>query len=110
MKNMANSPERQRIIDRMVDIVRRDAPWIGGFHPVTYGLAHSWVKNGKPNNMARNSLKYLRIDVEKRAALRREWNRPLLWPVLLLLALLVAGSVPAFVSYRRRERMAARRA
>jgi oligopeptide transport system substrate-binding protein len=108
MKNMANSPERQRIIDRMVDIVRRDAPWIGGFHPVTYGLAHSWVKNGKPNNMARNSLKYLRIDVEKRAALRREWNRPLLWPVMLLLALLVAGSVPAFVSYRRRERMAAR--
>jgi ABC-type transport system substrate-binding protein len=108
MKNMPSSPERQRIIDRMVDIVRHDAPWIGGFHPVTYSLAHSWMKNGKPNNMAGNTLKYLRIDVEQRTASRREWNRPVLWPALLILALLIAGSIPAFAGYRRRERMAAR--
>ena len=108
MKNMPNSPERLKIIRRMVDIVRRDLPWVGGFHPVSYGLAHAWMINGKPNNMARNSLKYVRVDVDKRAGMRREWNRPLLWPVLLLFAVLVAGSVPAFLSYRRRERMAAR--
>jgi ABC-type transport system substrate-binding protein len=108
MKNIPNSPERQRIIDRMVEIVRRDAPWIGGFHPVSYGLSHSWMMNGKPNNMARNNLKYLRVDVEQRAALRRAWNRPIVWPALLILALLVVGSIPAFMSYRRRERMAAK--
>jgi ABC-type transport system substrate-binding protein len=106
MKNMPNSAERQRIIDRMVDIVRRDAPWIGGFHPVAYGLAHAWMGNGKPNNMARNNIKYLRVDIDQRAALRRAWNRPVLWPALLVLALLVAGSVPAWLGYRRRERMA----
>jgi ABC-type transport system substrate-binding protein len=108
MKNIPNSPERQRIIDRMVELYRRDAPWVGGFHPVSYGLTHSWLMNGKPNNMARNNLKYLRVDVERRAALRREWNQPILWPAILILALLVVGSVPAFVSYRRRERMAAK--
>jgi len=108
MKNMPNSPERQAIIDRMVDIVRRDAPWIGGFHPVAYSLSHAWVMNGKPNSMARNSLKYIRLDVEKRAALRRQWNQPVVWPALLVAALIVAGSVPAFVGYRRRERMAAK--
>lgn len=108
MKNMPNSPERQRIIDRMVDIVRRDAPWIGGFHPVSYSLANSWVMNGKPNNMARNNLKYVRVNVDKRAALRREWNQPVLWPSILILGLLLASSVPAFRSYRRRERMGAR--
>jgi ABC-type transport system substrate-binding protein len=108
MKNMPNSPERLKIIQRMVDIVRRDLPWVGGFHPVSYGLAHAWMINGKPNNMARNSLKYVRVDVDRRAALRREWNGPVFWPVLLILAVLVAGSVPAFMSYRRRERMAAR--
>jgi len=75
---------------------------------VSYGLAHAWVGNGKPNNMARNNIKYLRVDIDKRAALRREWNRPVLWPALLVLALLVAGSVPAWLGYRRRERMAAR--
>jgi oligopeptide transport system substrate-binding protein len=108
MKNMPNSPERQEIIDQMVDIVRRDAPWLWGFHPVTYSLSHSWMMNGKPNNMARNNLKYLRIDVEQRAALRRIWNRPLLWPVVVIVLLLALSAVPAFVIYRRRERMAAR--
>ncbi|MGH8637730.1 MAG: ABC transporter substrate-binding protein [Burkholderiales bacterium] len=108
MKNIPNSPERQRIIDRMVELYRRDAPWIGGFHPVSYGLSHVWMMNGKPNNMARNNLKYLRVDVDKRAALRRAWNQPIVWPALLILALIVLGSVPAFMSYRRRERMAAK--
>jgi hypothetical protein len=104
---MPNSAERQRIIDRMVEIARRDAPWIGGFHPVTYGLTHAWLMNGKPNNMARNNLKYLRADVARRAALRRAWNRPVLWPLGVLLAVLVASAIPAVRSYRRRERMAA---
>ena len=108
MKNMPNSAARQKIIDRMVDIVRRDAPWIGGFHPVSYGLAHAWMGNGKPNNMARNNIKYLRVDIDKRAALRRESNRPVLWPAALLVVCLIAGAVPAFLAYRRRERMAAR--
>ena len=108
MKNMPNSPERQRLIDRMVDIARADAPWIWGLHPKDYSLRHSWVANDKPNNMARNSIKYLKIDTEKRAALRAEWNKPLLWPVGLILLLLIASAVPAVMSYRKRERMAAR--
>ncbi|MGE3160760.1 MAG: ABC transporter substrate-binding protein [Burkholderiales bacterium] len=108
MKHMPNTAERQAIIDRMVEVYRRDAPWVGGFHPVSYGLSHAWMKNGKPNNMARNNLKYLRVDVELREKLRREWNQPIVWPALLLLAVLVGGSIPAFASYRRRERMAAR--
>jgi ABC-type transport system substrate-binding protein len=108
VKNIANSPERQRLIDRMVEIARRDAPWVWGFHPVSFGLSHAWMMNGKPNNMARNNLKYLRIDVDQRAALRREWNRPVLWHALLLVAALVLSAIPAFAAYRRRERMAAR--
>jgi ABC-type transport system substrate-binding protein len=108
MKNMANSPERQLIIDRMVEIARRDAPWMWGTHPKDYSLRHVWLANDKPNNMARNGIKYLKLDVGKREALRREWNRPVLWPVGLILAVLAVSAVPAVVSYRRRERMAAR--
>jgi ABC-type transport system substrate-binding protein len=110
MKNMPNSPERQRLIDRMVEIVRRDAPWIWGTHPKEYSLSHSWLANDKPNNMARNNMKYLKVDAQKRSALRREWNRPLLWPLGLIALVLVVSAVPAVVSYRRRERMAARSA
>jgi ABC-type transport system substrate-binding protein len=108
MKNMPNSPERQKIIDRMVDIARADAPWIWGIHPKKYSLRHSWISNDKPNTMARNNLKYLRIDPQKRAEMRAAWNHPVLWPLVIIVAVLVIFSLPAVVSYRRRERMAAR--
>ena len=108
MKNMANTPQRQGIIDRMVEITRRDAPWIWGIHPKEYSLRHAWLANDKPNNMARNGIKYLKLDVEKRAAMRREWNRPVIWPAILILLLLFVSAVPAVLGYRKRERMAAR--
>jgi len=108
MKNMENGPERQAIVDRMVAILRNDSPWLWGYHPKDYALIHSWLANVKPNQMARNRVKYERIDAEKREALREQWNRPVLWPLGVIVLVLVLGSLPAVVSYRRRERMAAR--
>jgi oligopeptide transport system substrate-binding protein len=108
MKNMPNSAERQRLIDDMVEIARRDAPWIWGQHPKAYSLRHVWLSNAKPNSMARNNLKYLRVDPERRAELRAQWNRPVLWPIVILVLILLLSATPAFLSYRRRERMAAR--
>ena len=109
MKNIPNSAERARLIDRMVDIYRRDVPWIGGFHPKDFSLFHAWLSNAKPNTMARNNLKYLKVDAARRDALREAWNQPVLWPLGLIAIALLATVVPAVVAYRRRERMAARR-
>jgi ABC-type transport system substrate-binding protein len=108
MKSMANGPERQAIIDRMVATARTDAPWVWGFHPKDYALAHAWLANVKPNQMARNGIKYYRLDPELREARRAEWNRPVLWPLGAALAALALGSLPAVLGYRRRERAAAR--
>jgi ABC-type transport system substrate-binding protein len=108
MKNMENGPRRQAIIDQMVKIAREDAPWIWGFHPKDYALSHAWVTPAKPNKMARNTLKYARIDPDMRERRREEWNRPVAWPLGVILALLLLISAPAYLSYRRRERMAAR--
>ena len=104
MKNMENGPERQAIIDRMVEIARRDAPWVWSFFPKDYTLHHAWLYNRKPNQMANNGLKYQRIDPVMREKMRREWNRPVVWPVLLILAALIASVVPAILTFRRRER------
>ena len=108
MKNMDNGRERQAIIDQMVKIAREDAPWVWGYHPKDYALSHAWMKNGKPNNMARNGLKFLRVDTALREQRRAQWNQPLAWPIVLIVALLVLGSLPAWASFRRRERMPAR--
>jgi ABC-type transport system substrate-binding protein len=107
MKNMDNGPRRQVIIDEMIVIARRDAPWAWGYHPVGFALSHSWYGNAKPNLMANNVLKYKRIDPELRARLRAEWNRPVLGPVWALCVLLALALLPAIHVYRRRERSAA---
>lgn len=108
MKNMENGPERLSIIRDMVEILRRDAPWLWGFHPKQFGLYHAWYHNAKPNLMANNTLKYKRVDPRLRAQKRREWNRPVLWPVAVMASALVLGTVPAFIAYRRKERRAQR--
>lgn len=103
MKNMDNGPERQAIIDRMTEIARRDAPWAWGVHPKNLGLFHAWYYNAKPNLMANNTLKYLRIDPELRAHKREEWNQPVLWPLVLIVLVLIVGTLPAVVAYIRKE-------
>jgi len=110
MKNMDNTPERAALIDQMVEIARRDAPWAWGVNPKQFLLQHSWVYNTKPNHMANNTLKYHRLDVAQRARLRVAWNRPVLWPMVLVLGVLVVGAVPAVAAYRKREREVRRRA
>ena len=62
MKNMDNSPERQEVIDGMVEVLRRDAPWVFGFHPKQFVLYHGWYHNSKANLMANNTLKNRRIN------------------------------------------------
>ena len=108
MKYLPDGEERQQVIDRMIGIVRNDAPWAWGFYPVDYALYHNWYGNTKPNLMANNTLKYRRIDPAERDRLRREWNQPVLWPVILLVVVLLASLVPAIMVYRRHEKGTAR--
>jgi len=109
MRDMDNGPERQAIIDRMIAIVQRDAPWVWGMFPRQYGLYQGWLHNTKPNAMANNTLKYLRLNPEKRAEKRRDWNDPVLWPLLIGVAALLVFLLPGVWLYRRRERQPARR-
>jgi len=103
MKNMENSPARQAIIDRMLEIIRRDSPWLWGFHPKNYVLQHGWLHNVKPNVMANNKLKYWRVDASQRDALRREWNRPVRWPLWLAGAALLLFGMCLWRVLRRRD-------
>jgi len=103
MKSMSNSVERQNVINQMVDISRKDAPWLWGFHPVGFSLHHGWYKNAKPNLMANNTLKYKRIAPQVRSEKRSGWNQPIWWPIALIVLLMIAILLPAIISYRRRE-------
>jgi ABC-type transport system substrate-binding protein len=104
MRNMDNSEQRYRIIQQLQEVVRHDAPWVFGFHPKNFSLFHSWYNNLKPNSMANNRLKYIRIDPSARAEKRQAWNKPIFWPLALGCLLFVLMLIPAINSYRRRVR------
>ncbi len=103
MKSMKNGPERLLLIDQIVEIVRYDAPWLWGYHPVGFSLHHGWYKNAKPNLMANNALKYKRINPELRKEKRSNWNKPIWWPLVLIFITVMIILLPAFISYRRKE-------
>jgi ABC-type transport system substrate-binding protein len=108
MRNMADTPERLALIGEMQDLLRRDAPWVFGLHPKGYTLSHAWYHNRKPNLMANNGLKYLRIDGAERERRRAAWNRPVYWPLPLLVVFLAVAVAPAYGLYRQRQRSRAR--
>lgn len=79
---LEDNDERRQLISRAQAIIRRDAPWIFGVHPKRFELSHAWYLNDKPNLMANNNLKYLRLDPILRAEKRRQWNHPYLGPLV----------------------------
>lgn len=103
IKNMPNDEKRLAKIRELLAIIQDDAPWIWGVHPIDFTLSHQWVSPTKPHAFANNSLKYQSINPQLRKQLREKWNRPILWPLWILLGFLIVIFIPLVVTYFRRE-------
>jgi ABC-type transport system substrate-binding protein len=108
MKDLPDGPERQAVIDRMVEIVRHDSPWMFGIFPGATSVHQSWVHNGKPTIIVRNTLQYLRVDPAERTAKLAEWNKPRFWPLLAVPVAIALLAWAALRIWRRREAASAR--
>ena len=108
LKTLDDGPRKQEVIDRMVKILRDDAPITMGFYPWASTAVQGWVANSKPAILVRDHGRYLRLDVPARVAALQAWNRPVWWPMLLLGAVLVALAAYARHRIRMRERTNAR--
>jgi ABC-type transport system substrate-binding protein len=105
LKTMDDGPAKQAVIDKMVKILQDDAPWSMGFYPWASTAVQGWVKNSKPAILIRDHGRYLRLDAPVRVAALQAWNKPVWWPLALLLAGLAATVVLTLRSFRRRERV-----
>ncbi len=103
IKSMPNTPQRQAIIAQMIALTQHDMPWLFAFYPRNFSLNHAWLKNVKPNDLARNDLKYKKIDTGLRHHSRQAWNRPVLWPLLGFVLCLLIVIATAFLAWRRRD-------
>ncbi|MBK7001241.1 MAG: ABC transporter substrate-binding protein [Rhodoferax sp.] len=107
MKFLDDGAQKQVLIDQMISTVQHDAIWSFGYFPTSAAAYHQWVYNGKPTQIVRNHIGYLRLDPALRARKLAEWNKPIWWPIPLLALLLVGAVVPAWLGWRRRERATA---
>jgi len=108
MRLLEDGPQKQAVIDRLVQIAQQDAPWSFGYFPYASGAAQSWVHNYKPAVLIRDQGRYWRLDVEERVRKLAEWNQPVWWPLVLLALALAALLGFGWRSIRRRERTNAR--
>ena len=107
LQTLDDGPQKQANIDKMVVMAQQDAPWSFGYFPWG-GLAfQQWVYNGKPSILIRDMAKYYRVDPKLRVAKQAEWNKPTWWPMVLLVALLLALVWIARRGYRARQRATA---
>ena len=104
MKFLDDGARKQQLIDRMVAITQEDAIWAFGYNPYAGSVHHQWVGNVKPGPLVLDRLMYMKVDPTLRAAKIAQWNNPIWWPVSLIVLALIAAVIPAFRTWKRRER------
>lgn len=108
MRLLHPGPERAKLVARMVEMFRRDAVWLNAYFPKEIYLNNSWVYNTKRHGISKGTLKYLRLDPEKRAQKQAQWNDPVTWPLFAGGLLLAAMVLPGVTAYRRRQNQTVR--
>jgi hypothetical protein len=101
MKVAENGEARLALIREMRAIIEHERPWIELFHRENYVLIHSWVRNVKPAGLSLPTARYIDIDPAQRSQRRAEWNRPVLWPAIVLAGGALALLVPGIVTFLR---------
>ena len=103
MRQLPNNQERADIINKMMEILAHDSPWGMIYHAYEYNLSHGWVSNFKPHGISKANLKYYDIDSKKRQEMQAMWNKPVVWPLLLVFIIIITLIVPGYLTYQRRQ-------
>lgn len=102
MKVLPDGPQRQNIINQMVEILRQDSPWIWGYNPLLYSLSQQWMSPPRPNAFAQNTLKYVDINPQLRFKMQQLWNQPKIWPFGVAILCFLLLCLPAVLEYKRK--------
>ncbi len=103
LRYLDKGPEKDALIEKMLTIIRKDAPWIFGVHPKVYVLSQGWNAPVKPDEVSVNNYKYHSLDPVLRDKLRKEWNPPKVWPFFLGLFVLILLCLPIVIAYWKKE-------
>ena len=67
MRFMRNTPQRMEIINKLNTIIHAEAPMFTLYSIRRVGMFHKWVRNVKRNVLVHPPLKFMDIDLKKKA-------------------------------------------
>jgi ABC-type transport system substrate-binding protein len=102
-----DGPAKQKLIDEMVEILRKDAPWAFGYFPYSAGAYQQWIGDAKYGLFTNDRALYYKVDAPLRTRLQAEWNPPRYWPMVLLALAAIAFAWVARRGFIARERRTA---
>ena len=105
MAIMDNGPERQKLVSRLQKFLDDDCPMFPSCTKAFYTAVQPWSRRTHDNLMyeVEGGVKFLTLDTAMRERMRREWNRPVIWPAYAL-GVLGLGAVWGFLRAVRRTR------
>lgn len=105
MQNLPDNAARLALIQQLVKISQDDMPVIWLFYPRAYTLLQPWVGPRLNNGIAYNTLKYASLNPTLRLKQQTLWNKPTIWPLLMVI-LLILGlfGFAAFVYHRHQQK------
>jgi len=103
MSAMNDGPERLALINKMRDMLAEDCPMVYNQHPVSMSLYYDWLHDVNPSPIALDGAQYEWVDGKTRSTREAAWNKPVYWPVVVLFAVVVLGSLPAIQVVKRRR-------
>ena len=70
-RQLADSPERQRLYFEMNQLIHAYNPWVPLTHPISADIRHPWLKNYKRHPVEFTPWRYLQLDLAQRGRLGR---------------------------------------
>ena len=109
MKNEPNPRKRLALIDQQLEILRHDAPWVFGHFGESFILKQAWEAPINWSSIVTNTLQLTQIDVKLRNQYRSLWNRPISWPIAVVLMMTGLLLIPFILAYIRQQSLPAMR-
>jgi len=70
---LQESPERNKLYEKMNEFVGQEVPWVFGFHRTKFYLSHGWLKNFKYMEFNHSQFQYLNVDLEVKKELIKKF-------------------------------------
>jgi hypothetical protein len=71
---------------------------------VNFNLYHSWLTCAKPHPQADSKFEYYVVDEKLRDQKRKEWNKPVTWPIFIFIVGAILFIVPAILTIKKESR------